>query len=90
MIRGSRPVNREPGLRGTWARSHDDHPRLAWVGALHPRSPHRRLRYPPEPMCGRFTLATHEVDDLARSLAAQVDRETLATVVLEGDDGRGG
>ncbi len=26
-------------------------------------------------MCGRFTLTTHEVDDLARSLAAEVDRE---------------
>jgi putative SOS response-associated peptidase YedK len=26
-------------------------------------------------MCGRFTLTTHEVDDLARALAAEVDRE---------------
>jgi putative SOS response-associated peptidase YedK len=26
-------------------------------------------------MCGRFTLTTHEVDDLARTLAAEVDRE---------------
>ncbi len=28
-----------------------------------------------DPMCGRFTLTTHEVDDIARSLAAEVDRE---------------
>ncbi len=36
---------------------------------------HRHLRYSPEPMCGRFTLTMCEVDDLARSLAAEVDRE---------------